>query len=73
MCAISPGAAALVRRLNLLLAAGQISTQTEQRLVEILELGQPGVTNASDDTARRYRAIAAITLVMSCPEYLVQK
>ncbi len=71
--ALAPDAAALIRRLNLLLAAGQLSTQTELRLVEILELGQPGMTNASDDTARRYRAIAAITLVMSCPEYLVQK
>jgi uncharacterized protein (DUF1800 family) len=71
--ALAPDAAALVRRLNLLLAAGQLSAQTEQRLVEILELGQPGMTNAADDTARRYRVIAAITLVMSCPEYLVQK
>jgi uncharacterized protein (DUF1800 family) len=71
--ALAPDAQALVRRLNLLLAAGQLSDLTEQRLVEILELASPGMPATADDTARRYRVIAAITLVMSCPEYLVQK
>ena len=63
---------ALLRRLNLLLCAGQLSTQTQQRIVEILRL--PGDLGASaDGQTRRYRVIAAVTLVMSCPEYLVQK
>jgi hypothetical protein len=61
-----------VQRLNLLLAAGQISGANAQRIVEILELGST-VTSASDDAARRWRVIAAVTLVMNCVEYLVQK
>jgi len=64
--------AALVRHLNLLLAAGQISTITQQRIVEVLQLGGRAQANASDDY-RRFRVIAAVTLVMSCAEYLVQK
>ena len=63
---------ALVRRLNLLLAAGQLTPTTEQRLVEMLDLGTAPPTGANDE-ARRWRTIAAITLVMICPEYIVQK
>jgi uncharacterized protein (DUF1800 family) len=70
--ALAPEAGALVQRLNLLLAAGQISGANAQRIVEILELGST-VTSASDDAARRWRVIAAVTLVMNCVEYLVQK
>lgn len=65
-------ARALVQRLNLLLAAGQISEINRQRIVEILELGTNVPANA-DDSRRRWRVIAAITLVMTCVEYLVQK
>ncbi|MDP4302685.1 DUF1800 domain-containing protein [Leptothrix discophora] len=63
---------ALIRRLNLLLAAGQISDVTAQRIVDVLKLGgaaQPG----SSDEVKRFRVIAAVTIVMSCAEYLVQK
>jgi uncharacterized protein (DUF1800 family) len=63
---------ALVRRLNLLLAAGQISDATAQRIVDVLQLGGPAQATSSDDT-KRFRVIAAVTLVMSCAEYLVQK
>lgn len=63
---------ALVRRLNLLLCAGQLSVQTQQRIVDIVSLGGAAQPGASDET-KRFRVIAAITLVMSCPEYLVQK
>jgi uncharacterized protein (DUF1800 family) len=63
---------ALVRHLNLLLCAGQLSAPTEQRIVDILALGDALPPDA-DDAARRLRVIAAVTLVMSCPEYLVQK
>ena len=63
---------ALVRRLNLLLAAGQISDATVQRIVDILALGGPASPNDSDD-GKRFRVVAAVTLVMSCAEYLIQK
>jgi len=63
---------ALVRRLNLLLAAGQISDATLQRIVDILLLGGAASPGDSGDT-RRFRVVAAVTLVMSCAEYLVQK
>lgn len=63
---------ALVQRLNLLLAAGQISATNVQRITEILDLGAPAGA-ALDAGQRRWRAIAAITLVMTCPEYLIQK
>jgi uncharacterized protein (DUF1800 family) len=63
---------ALVRRLNLLLCAGQLSPATQQRIVDIVALGgaaQPG----DPDETKRFRVIATVTLVMSCAEYLVQK
>ncbi len=65
-------APALVRRLNLLLAAGQISDTNVQRIAEILALGT-SVPAGADAASRRWRVIAAVTLVMNCPEYLVQK
>lgn len=74
--AIAHDARALVRRLNLLLAAGQISDATMQRLVDILELGTWMPQDLSDpntSAARRWRTIAAVTLVMGCVEYIVQK
>ncbi|WP_326539750.1 DUF1800 domain-containing protein [Pseudorhodoferax sp.] len=70
--ALAHDAAALVQRLNLLLAAGQISATNVHRITEILELGTPVPATAGDDM-RRWRVIAAITLVMTCPEYIVQK
>lgn len=70
--ALAHDAGALVRRLNVQLAAGQLSPATEQRLIEMINLGTAPPTSAND-AARRWRAIAAITLVMSCPEYIVQK
>ncbi len=61
---------ALLRRLNLVLCAGQLSAATQQRIVAILQLrGQPG----GSDSSKRATVIAAVTLVMSCAEYLVQK
>jgi len=73
--AIAHDARALVLRLNLLLAAGQISPTNEQRIVEMLELGSwmPSDPAQAGDETRRRRVIAAVTLVMTCVEYLVQK
>jgi uncharacterized protein (DUF1800 family) len=63
---------ALVRHLNLLLAAGQVSAATQQRIVEVLQLG--GAARPEDpDEFKRFRVIAAVTLVMCCADYLVQK
>ncbi len=63
---------ALVRHLVLLLAAGQVSAATQQRIVEILQLG--GAARPEDpDDFKRFRVIAAVTLVMCCADYLVQK
>ncbi|MCK6424988.1 MAG: DUF1800 domain-containing protein [Burkholderiaceae bacterium] len=70
--ALAHNAPALVWRLNLLLAAGQISEANVQRIAEILTLGAT-VTAASDANTRRWRVVAAVTLVMCCAEYLVQK
>ena len=73
-CALAHDAQALVRHLNLLLAAGQLSGPTEQRLVRILQFGgEVAPASPTADLSRRFRVIAAITLVMSCPEYIVQK
>jgi uncharacterized protein (DUF1800 family) len=73
--AVAADARALVQRLNILLAAGQLSPTTEERMVEILELGSWMPSDPAQITTdhRRWRVIAAVTLVMICPEYLVQK
>jgi uncharacterized protein (DUF1800 family) len=60
--------AALVDRLNLLLAANQLSASTRTTIVDALN----GIS-ASSVSGQRARVSAAITLVMSCPEYLIQK
>jgi hypothetical protein len=62
---------ALMRRLNLLLAAGQLSEATQRRIVSALE--ERTVSAASSAEDKRYRVVAAITFVMCCAEYLVQK
>ncbi|OYQ38829.1 hypothetical protein CHU94_15445 [Rhodoferax sp. TH121] len=63
--------AALVRRLNLLLCAGQLSASTQTVIVNALL----GVTVSSNSSAalKRQRVCAAVLMVMACPEYLIQK
>lgn len=63
--------AALVRRLNLLLCAGQISATTQTVIVNAL-LGVT-VNSNSSATLKRQRVCAAVLMVMACPEYLIQK
>jgi uncharacterized protein (DUF1800 family) len=70
--ALAHDTGALVQRLNLLLAAGQFSDVSVQRMVEILERGS-SVPASADQALRRWRVIAAVTLVMISVEYLVQK
>ena len=63
--------AALVRRLNLLLAANQLSAATQNLIVNAL--ATPAVTAASSDNAKLNRVYSAVLLVLAAPEYLVQK
>lgn len=60
--------AALVDRLNLLLAAGQLSDVTVATIRDAI-----ASINPNSDWARNQRVWSAIALVMACPEYLVQK
>jgi hypothetical protein len=65
---LASNAAALFDRLNLLLAANQLSSATKTLIVNALN----GIS-ASTESGRRSRVSTAITLVMSSPEYLIQK
>ncbi|MBC7608764.1 MAG: DUF1800 domain-containing protein [Polaromonas sp.] len=68
---LATDAAALVRKVSLLLAAGQVSAQTQTSIVNALNANP--VTDASSASARLDRVAAAVLLVMACPEYLIQK
>jgi uncharacterized protein (DUF1800 family) len=69
--AIVTDAAALVRRLNLVLAAGQLSASTQELIIGALNATP--VTATSSDGAKRNRVAAAVLMVMASAEYLVQK
>lgn len=69
--AVAHDAVALVRRLNLLLCAGQLSARTQGRIVTALQ--RTPVAESSAETVKRLRVAQAIVLVMICPEYIVQK
>jgi hypothetical protein len=60
--------AALLAELNVLIAAGQISTQTLTLMQSALD-----TIDVSTSTGATERLYAALTLVMCAPEYLVQK
>jgi uncharacterized protein (DUF1800 family) len=64
-------AAALVRRVVLVLGAGQISAATQSLIVTALNATP--VTAASTDAVKRNRVAAAVLMVMASAEYLVQK
>ncbi len=66
--AIAADAAALLKRLNMLLAAGQISQ------IDLSAMQTAVATiSAATDAGKLNRVKAAIMLVMSSPEYIVQK
>ncbi len=69
--ALAGDAKALVARLNLLLAAGQLSDATCQLMADALNANP--ITAASSANAKLDRVAAAVLMVMACPEYLVQK
>ena len=59
---------ALVDRLNLLLCAGQLSTNTVTTITTMI-----GSMASTSDAHKRNRVCAAVLMVMACVEYLVQK
>ncbi|WP_343591191.1 DUF1800 domain-containing protein [Paracidovorax wautersii] len=64
-------AAALVRKVALLLSGAQVSAATQARIVAALNATP--VTAGSSAAAQLNRVAAAVLLVMASPEYLVQK
>jgi uncharacterized protein (DUF1800 family) len=64
-------AAALVRRLNLLMTANQLDASTVSLIANAL--GTPAVTPTSTDTVKNNRVYAAVLMVMAAPGYLAQK
>ncbi len=63
--------AELVRRIGLLLCAGQVSAANQTLMVNALNATT--VTAASSIDAKLNRVCAAVLMVMACSEYLVQK
>jgi uncharacterized protein (DUF1800 family) len=64
-------ATALVKRLNRLLCAGQMSVANQTLIVTALNT--TALTATSTDSAKRDRVAAAVLLVMASSEYLIQK
>ncbi|MBC7940743.1 MAG: DUF1800 domain-containing protein [Chitinophagaceae bacterium] len=62
---------ALVRRLNLLLCAGQLSAATVEQIVNALRTD--GIRADSDAEFKRIHVARALLFVMCSPEYLVQR
>ena len=69
--ALTNDPAALVRRLNLILAAGRLSQSTENLIISAVKSDH--INANSSDTAKLYNVCRAILFVMCAPEYLVQK
>ena len=68
---LAADAAALVKRLKLLLCAGQLSPASEKIMVDALN-ARPVTANSSTDQ-KLDRIGAAVLMVMGCSEYLIQK
>ncbi|MEJ8811920.1 DUF1800 family protein [Variovorax ureilyticus] len=66
---LDPGA--LVRRLNLLLAANQLPASTVALITSALNT--PAVSASSTDAVKLNRVYAAVLMVMASPSYLIQK
>jgi uncharacterized protein (DUF1800 family) len=69
--ALAADAAALVRRLNLILCAGQLSAATQTTIVTAIN-GTPLPAGATD-VQKLDRVAAAVLMVMASPDYMVQK
>ena len=68
--ALAPDPGALVRRLNLLLAANQLSPATVNVIATALGTT---VTSTSSEANKLARVYAAVLMVMAAPDYLIQK
>jgi uncharacterized protein (DUF1800 family) len=62
---------ALVRRLNLLLAAGQLSLDTQNFIVNALRIDH--ITADANAEFKRYHVARAVLFVMASAEYLIKK
>jgi uncharacterized protein (DUF1800 family) len=69
--ALVADAGALVRRISLILCAGQLSSATQSIIVTALN-GTP-LTATATDAQKLDRVVGAVLMVMASPEYLVQK
>jgi uncharacterized protein (DUF1800 family) len=69
--AIVGNATNLVKRINLLLAAGQVSSANETLMINALNARPITATSSLDD--KLDRICAAVFMVMACSEYLIQK
>ena len=68
--ALAPDPGALVRRLNLLLAANQLSPATVNVIATALGTTVASTSSEANKLARVY---AAVLMVMAAPDYLIQK
>ena len=64
-------ATALVRRLSLLMCAGQLSEPTQKIMVDALNA--TALTNSSSNDRKLDRICAGVLMVLGCTEYLIQK
>ena len=69
--ALAADAAALVKRLALLLCAGQLSAANQKLIIDALDATP--VMASSPDSVKRDRVGAAVLMVMASSDYLVQK
>ena len=69
--ALAPDAAALVKRLALMLCAGQLSSANQKLIIDALNATP--VMASSPDSAKRDRVGAAVLMVMASSDYLIQK
>ena len=69
--ALAADAAALVKRLALLLCAGQLSAANQKLIIDALNATP--VMASSPDSVKRDRVGAAVLMVMASSDYLVQK
>jgi uncharacterized protein (DUF1800 family) len=72
--AVVADASALVKRVNLLMAAGQISEATQALMITAINSMPVNSTNAATlATQKMDRVAAAVLMVMASSEYLIQK
>jgi uncharacterized protein (DUF1800 family) len=72
--ALATDATALVKRVNLLMAAGQVSDANQTLMITAIASMPVNSTNATTlQNQKMDRVAAAVLMVMACSEYLIQK